>query len=162
MPSPKALKELNTALRAVAHKMPPGSSLDFQIYDDHLWLERLLVPKHARGQGSEILAKILAAADQAGLKTSLLADPTDRAGDPTSFELARWYGRFGFTLLAITEQGVAMERQPRARAVAPQQLVQAAKAAKAHDLTLEEFERLVEQAQVHLENPERMSSPTFG
>lgn len=144
MPSPKALKELSVALRAINQKMPPGGSFKYQVHDDHLWLEILLVPKHARGQGTALLSRILAAADQAGVRTALLADPTDQPGDPTAFEIVRWYGRFGFAMLAATEDGVAMERAPRARPVPAAEIERAARAAKAHDLTGAEYARFIE------------------
>lgn len=162
MPSPKVLKELNQSLRSIAQKLPSGSSFSFTVNDDHLWLERFLIPKHARGQGTAWLSKILAVTDQAGLKVALLADPTDRPGDPSTFDLVRWYGRFGFTLLAVTEDGVAMERQPKPRAVPAQELERLARAAKANDITHEEFEKMVVEAQASGGAPVRATLPSFG
>ena len=160
MPSPKALRELSEKLRSIGQKMGPGSSFQYDIHDDHLWIEILLLPKHARGTGTAVMSKILAATDRAGLKVALLADPTDRPGDPTSFDLARWYGRFGFALLAATEDGVAMERQPRARPCAPEELERLARAAKTNDIGQDEFDRFI--ASARLEAPVRSSSPSFG
>ena len=163
MPSPKALKELTQQLRTIGQKLPSGSSFSYQVNEDHLWLERFLIPKHARGQGTAWLSKVLAATDQAGLKTALLADPTDRPGDPSTFDLVRWYGRFGFTLLAVTEDGVAMERQPRPRALAAQEIERQARAAKANDITHDEFEKMVAAAQATAgDAPVRATLPSFG
>ena len=159
MPSPKALKELSTTLRAIGQKLGAGSSFRYEIHDDHVWLERLLVPTRARGTGTAVMAKILAATDKAGLKVALLADPTDRLEDPTTFDLVRWYGRFGFAMLSATEDGVAMERQVRPRACPPEELERLARAAKANDISVEEFDRFVEASREKA--PVRASSPGF-
>lgn len=110
MSSPRQRQALGEALQKLRQRLPKDSDLRYRIHEDYLWLEILYIPPAARGQGSTVLAQVLLAANKAQLPVSLVADPTDEPGDPSAKELARWYARFGFKPLAVTEDGVAMER----------------------------------------------------
>lgn len=144
MPSPRQRKDLQDGLNKIAKSLPRGGELVFEVHEDYLWLEKIYLPRTARGQGTPVLAHVLSLADQAGLPTSLLADPTDEVNDPETFHLARWYHRFGFQLLAITEDGAAMERAVDDRRPSPLVIQQQVRRAKANDLTVEQYQRIAE------------------
>lgn len=144
MTSSRQRQELQDGLNKIKKSLPRGASLVCEVHDDYLWLEKIYLPPSARGEGTALLAKILSLADQAGLPTSLLADPTDEANDPETFHLARWYQRFGFQLLSITEDGAAMERSADSRRPTPLVIQQHARRAKAHDLTFEQYQAIAQ------------------
>ncbi len=101
------------ALRKLVKALPPGASFAFTLDSEVLWLNRILLPRHARnGGGSRLLARILMIADRTGLPVMLEASPTERPGDPGVFDLVRWYSRFSFQCIAINEDGVVMRREP--------------------------------------------------
>lgn len=96
-------------------RMPAGSLLHWRVDQDAgvLWLERLMLPRHARqGAGSVLLARILEQCDRAGIAVELNANPTGQPGDPHTSDLVRWYGRFGFERLGEDKDGVQMRRTP--------------------------------------------------
>ncbi len=144
MSSSRQRKELHDGLLKLAKSLPRGGTLEFEVHEDYLWLEKIYLPTAARGQGTELLSKVLSLADQAGLPTSLLADPTDEPNDPETYDLARWYHRFGFQLLSVTEDGAAMERAVNSSRPTPLVIQQHARRAKANDLSWEEFHRIAE------------------
>ena len=144
MTSFRQSKDLQDGLQKIAQSLPRGAQLVFQVNEDYLWLEKLYLPASARGNGTQVLSKILALADQAGLPTSLLADPTDEPNDPETFHLTRWYHRFGFQLLSITEDGAAMERPVNDRRPSPLMIQNQVQRAKANDLTFEQFQAIAE------------------
>lgn len=137
---------IQDALRAVARKLPSGSTLTYTVQPDHLWLEVLRLPPSARGVGSKVLAQVLDLADRAGLPVALVADPTDEPGDPSTVDLVAWYQRFGFKALSATEDGVAMERPVRRPAAGVDAVLNDAKAAKKGEsrATLEALQEAVE------------------
>lgn len=106
--------DLGTALDALAATLPPGGAFRFETPPEGLWLTSLYVPPGRRGGGTAFLARVLAEADRAGVTTYLHADPTDEPGDPSTFELARWYARLGFEVTGVTEdEWIVMARAPR-------------------------------------------------
>jgi hypothetical protein len=114
-PLSKAEKQLKDQIAAIYRSLPTGSILEARVEPDRLWLNRILLPaSHRHGAGSRMMARILDAADRAGVTVGLEADPTDNPGDPTTFDLVRWYRRFDFKPLCETEDGVLMERDSRA------------------------------------------------
>lgn len=101
-------------LDAVRATLPSGAELAYEVSGGELTLGVLYLPEGARGEGTRLMASILAHADAAGLRTTLLVDPTDEPGDPSSFELARWYARFGFEVVGVDEwMRPTMARGPR-------------------------------------------------
>lgn len=110
MLSPSAAKE---QILKIKKSMPHGSTLDFRVEDDQLWLNIIRVPLGSPpGTGSRILARLLEVADRARCSTLLEADPCDEPGEPETFDLVRWYQSFGFKRQALTEDGVLMLREP--------------------------------------------------
>lgn len=107
------------ALRRVLATLPAGGSLDFHFAEanedgwDGLVLDMLSLPQDARGTGTGIMARVLAAADRRGMEVRLSAEATERPGDPGLFELARWYSRLGFSMDGLSARGgLAMRRLP--------------------------------------------------
>lgn len=71
---------------------------------------------------------------------SLETDPTDLPGDPSTFELVRWYMRSGCVIDAADDEAVSMTRKPRVPSPGPDFVLERYEQAKAIDLTLEELE----------------------
>ena len=145
MPSPRALKQVKTDLAALARAWPqPGGDLVFFVEEDHVWLHKIRLPASARGQGTDRLAAVLSVIDRAGLSVCLTADPlrddegVQDAAEPTTFDLVRWYMRFGFKPLGPSEDGFLMQRDPQPP-VASAELARRARAQKAHDMSHDEF-----------------------
>lgn len=108
------MQALEYALRRLAGRLPAGANFAFDASSDGLHLDALYLPPGRRGGGTAFLAAVLAEADRAGAATTLAADPTDEPGDPCTFELARWYARFGFSLDGVDDNDwVTMRREPR-------------------------------------------------
>lgn len=125
-----------------AQALPPGGRLEFDVFDDHVWLHIVQLPPECRGgKGTRLLAELLAVADQVGLSVSLTADPTDRGvGDPGVYDLVRWYSKFGFKLYALDNDRVAlMERPVGSKSATPDRLVAEYKRA-IPAMTAEQFE----------------------
>lgn len=105
---------LSEALDAIKAELPPGADFTWERRDGAVFLDRLFIPEESRGIGTGVVAKILAEIDRAGLAATLYADPTDEPGDPDTFELARFYARFGFRLDHLNDQEwVGMRREPQ-------------------------------------------------
>lgn len=110
----KASASPEASLHALARALPAGSKFDFAIYDGELHLKSFKIPAAARGVGTAFLARVVAVADEFGLRSRLEADPTDEPGDPDTFDLVRWYSRFGFGFSEIDDNDwVVMRRAPR-------------------------------------------------
>lgn len=134
----KSERQLKQQLATLFRTLPPGSLLQVNIEPGQMWIEKLLLPPSARkGGGSRLLSRILSHADRAGVVTSLCANPTQRAGDPGEYDLARWYHSFGFRVLGRGPEGVLMERTPKP-VQSPENLVSQAKTAPR--MSLEEYE----------------------
>lgn len=104
---------LLSALRELRDTLPNGSVFEFEVREDGgVHLQRLVIPRTDRGAGTEFLARVFAACDLHGASASLEADPTDLPGDPSTFELVRWYMRFGCVIDAVSDEAVAMTRPP--------------------------------------------------
>lgn len=141
--TPRQYSRLNESLRKIARSLPSGGRLVYRLEPDYLWLEIFHLPVSARGTGTQWMSKILEAADVAQTVVNLCADPTDRPGDPSTYDLTRWYARFGFKPLAATEDGVLMERQSATPRPASE-IEKAARAAKSADMSQEDFRCLTE------------------
>lgn len=131
---------LSKWLAKARQNLPRGGSLDYRIDAEAgiLWLNRLLLPSDARnGAGSRLLARILEQVDRARMTVDLNADPTDRPGDPATYDLVRWYSTFGFKPLSANEDGVQMRRTPQPTQTW-ERLLSSARAAPR--LTQDEFE----------------------
>jgi hypothetical protein len=106
------------AAAGLARGLPQGSRFEFEEGgrgEYRLMLLDLPRAERGRGRGTRFMAALVAAADEAGATLRLEADSTDEPGDPSTFQLARWYARFGFRLRGITDpdEWVEMARQPR-------------------------------------------------
>lgn len=108
-------------------------------------LEELSIPAGHRGIGTAFLARVVAAADRLGCPTTLHADPTDKPGDPCTFELVRWYARFGYVATGLsTEDWVGMRREPREDRGGPEAILRDYARATEDDLTRESFDAMME------------------
>ena len=113
-----------------AKNLPYGGRLEFEVNSDHVWLHIIELPSSMRGKGTQFMTQLLAAADQAGLSVSITADPTDRPGDPTVYDLVKWYSKLGFKLYGLDSDSVAlMERPVGSRFATPDTLYNAYKKA---------------------------------
>ena len=155
MPS-KHHRQLRDTLAALARKLPRHAELAFNVEEDHVWLHKIYLPKSSRGQGSKLLADVLVATDAAGLPVCLTADPTDDPTDPATIDLVRWYKRFGFVPYSATDDGIIMQREPDGARPSAPAIVAKAVAAKANDLTHEEYEALYVPS-----TPSKAPSPKF-
>ena len=112
-----------TALANLRRRLPSGSEFTFEVFEDRVHLYILNIPFEARGIGTEFLASVLAETDRVGLPVTLEADPTDEPNDPDTFDLAKWYYRFGFRVSSVADTGVVSlrrdvrPRQPGAEAI---------------------------------------------
>ncbi len=132
---------LHSALSQLRETLPQGSVFEFDILDDGgVHLQRLVIPRTDRGTGTEFLARVFAACDLHGAVARLEADPTDLPGDPSTFELVRWYMRFGCVIETADDDTVWMRRAPRRSALGPQGIMRWYHQARASDMTLDEFE----------------------
>lgn len=109
--------DLKRALTDLARSWPQGGDLVFYIEDDHIWLHKIRLPANQRGGGTDKLATFLSYTDKAGLPVCLTADPLadddmPTGAEPTTFDLVRWYQRFGFVALGPSEDGFLMQRDP--------------------------------------------------
>ena len=110
--------DLRSALSEMSRTWPkPKGELVFYVENDHVWLHKILLPPSHRGQGTALMAKLLSLTDKASLPVCLTADPIEEAGDPlkqnpNTYDLVKWYRRFGFKPLAPSEDGFLMERPP--------------------------------------------------
>ncbi len=134
---------LLSALCELRDTLPNGSVFEFEVREDGgVHLERLVILRRDRGAGTEFLARVFAACDLHGASASLEADPTDLPGDPSTFELVRWYMRFGCAIDAADDEAVSMTRQPCVPSLGPDGVLDRYEQAKASDLTLDEFEEI--------------------
>ena len=137
-------KELTT----IARNWPkPNGEFVFFLERDHMWLHKIRLPDAERGQGTKKMAEILSITDRANLLVCLTADPIFRDDDeppsttnPDTFELVRWYMRFGFIPHGPTEDGFVMERPAKMGSTVNDILLQYAQN-KRKDITLDEFNR---------------------
>lgn len=128
--------------------LPQGSVFDFDIDRNTVVLEKLVIPSPRKGTGTWFLALILAATDQAGMTCRLYADPTDEPGDPDTFDLVRWYCRFGFALDHVNDHDwVGMVRSPQPWCNGKDAILADYRHNKENlELTRKEFERWREEA----------------
>ena len=135
------IKSLDHQLRELKQRMPKGSKLQWESYDDHVYLDLFFIPNAQRGQGSLWFARFLAEVDRHHLPIVLHADPTDLPNDPGTFDLVRWYHRFGFRCQHSNEdEGVAMERPATECAHSPEKILEKYRAQKQRaDLTYGQF-----------------------
>lgn len=105
--------ELNEQLRALRQTLPHGSFFQYRLAPDSLYIEKLTIPGHVRGVGSQFMERVLAAADAAELPVELHARSTGRATDPTDSALQSWYARLGFEPLEEEDEGLFMHRSVR-------------------------------------------------
>lgn len=102
------------SVRRLLKALPRGSEFAWRFESGGVRFETWTVPQARRGRGTELLARILAEADRSGLACSLDADPTLEPGDPSLFDLVRWYRRFGFEAVSLdSNEWVRMTRDPR-------------------------------------------------
>lgn len=99
---------------AVSVHFPRRSIFRYEVAGGVLRLIELWIPPWERGRGTALMRRVLAAADRLGLAIELVADPTDRPGDPDTAALVRWYTRLGFRQVGrCPETGSpAMRREP--------------------------------------------------
>ena len=71
---------------------------------------------HGRGHASEMLARIVSAADIHGITLDLLVYPPEDNPTLSVSQLMRWYKKFGFVPGVIEENSVDMQRVPRRKA----------------------------------------------
>lgn len=88
-----------------------GSEFTFEVFEDRVHLCILNIPVESRGIGTEFLARALAETDRFELPVTLDVDPTDEPNDPDTFDLARWYYRFGFSVTSVADTGVVSLRR---------------------------------------------------
>lgn len=129
-------------LSVLSASLPTGSVFEYEDDGDGLKLEILSVPSNSRGAGTPFLAKLFALCDIHGVAVRFRADATDIPGDPSTFELVRWYARFGCEIDVVDEDGAAMSRSARDPSGGLEAILAAYKAATSGDLTLDEFEGL--------------------
>jgi hypothetical protein len=105
---------LDGVLSGIADALPRDCGLAWETGPDGLLVGSLDIPLAFRGIGTGIMADLLSEADRHGIPVSLDACPTGNAGDPSLYQLVRWYRRFGFAVTGVTPQGwVSMHRVPR-------------------------------------------------
>ena len=135
--------DLHKELTAMARAWPrPGGELVFFIEPDHVWLHKIRLPESYRGQGSAKMAEFLALTDRAGLPVCLTADPMPddewSTRNPQTFELVRWYMRFGFVPHGPSEDGFLMERSP-CPGSSQSSIIQQYLKSKKSDMSLDQF-----------------------
>lgn len=132
-------------LDALRGNLPTGVQLVYEVRSDELALLVLGVPRGARGIGTRLLAAVASMADRAGVRTTLVVDPTDDPEDPSTFELVRWYARFGFVGAALDDWGrPRMAREPEGLDMAG--VLEAYARRKADDMTMVEYEEMLRSA----------------
>src|SRR5690606_16933185 len=110
--------DLRASLSRLACSWPkPHGELVYFIEPDHVWLHKIRLPASERGTGTQKMAQFLALTDKAGLPVCLTADPVEAddmpsGSEPTTFDLVKWYSRFGFVSHGASEDGFLMERPP--------------------------------------------------
>lgn len=105
------LTDLRQALASFQRQLPRTVQLRCQLHADGLHVERLhVVPSARGGQGSEVLRQLLALMDHGELPVTLHAQASGRPTDPSQADLLRWYGRFGFEIIAEEAEGPFMQR----------------------------------------------------
>lgn len=138
---------LRQQLALLAQGWPrPSGELVFFVEDDHVWLHKIKLPESARGTGTVRMAQFLALCDKAGLPVCLTADPIEEddislgaSSNPTTFDLVKWYMRFGFSPLGPSEDGFLMERSPTSGN--QNDIISSYMKNKRKDISYEEFER---------------------
>ena len=142
--------DLKGALTAMSRSWPrPNGELVFHVESDHVWLHKIRLPSSHRGQGTRLMADFLALTDKANLPVCLTADPIEEGLDPlkhnpNTYDLVKWYCRFGFKALCPSEDGFLMERQPAGLSAA-QILDSYQKNKEKNDLSEENFKNLFPQ-----------------
>lgn len=127
---PRPHEQLKEKWIKQAKTLPYGGRLEFEAQEDHVWLHIIQLPDNMRGKGTQFMTQLLAVADQVGLPVSITADPTDRPGDPTVYDLVKWYSKLGFKLYGMDNESVAlMERPAGSRFASPDALYNAYKKA---------------------------------
>ena len=138
--------DLRASLSFLARSWPkPHGELVYFIEPDHVWLHKIRLPASERGTGTQKMAQFLALTDKAGLPVCLTADPVEgddmpSGSEPTTFDLVKWYSRFGFVSHGPSEDGFLMERPPLG--LSEREIVEYYQKNKQQDtLTPEEFEQ---------------------
>jgi len=131
-------------LSTLASALPAGSVFEFEEAEsDCVFLRRLFIPLAHRGIGTGFLASVLATCDTHSVSTHLQADPTDVPSDPSTFDLVRWYMRFGFEVENAADDAIRMTRQHRDASRGLQGIFDDYDEAKENDLTQAQFEVLL-------------------
>jgi hypothetical protein len=99
--------ELHAQLRALRQSLPHGSSFQYRLSDDSLYLETLQLPAIARAQQPTLLAHIVAAADRAELPVEIHFRASHRQG----LTLATLEG-LGFETVEEEDEGLFLRRRP--------------------------------------------------
>ena len=150
--------DLQKELSLMARQWPRPGELVFYVEPDHVWLHKIRLPVSHRGQGTRKMAEFLALVDRAGLPVCLTADPMpsdedNMLGHPQTFDLVKWYMRFGFVPHGPSEDGFLMER-PACPGNKLDNILSSYEKSKKHDLTLSEFQsRWVPQHKVYRSFP---------
>lgn len=105
---------IDADLQRLKSTLPRYSHFDWWQEDEVLHIDLLMVPGMRKGVGTEFVARVLALADRHGMTTTLHADATDVPGEPSTYDLVRWYSRFGFDWTGLNDDGwCAMRREPQ-------------------------------------------------
>lgn len=147
MKNKNKLDAVNNELKQIARNWPkPNGEFVYFLEDDHLWLHKIRLPENTRGgEGTKRLAKILSITDKANLLVCLTADPvfddngTVSTDNPDTFQLVRWYMRFGFIPHGPTEDGFSMERPSKSGSSEQSVLFEYNYNKRNNDLTMEQF-----------------------
>lgn len=109
-----AWQAIDIALLRLRADLPRGARLVWQHGEGDLYLELLRVPQMREGCGTKLLARFLAVADRHRVPTRLVVEASHRPGEPATYDLVRWYHRFGFVFSGVDDQGACqMRRAPR-------------------------------------------------
>lgn len=139
------MSDLLSDLDALRGSLPTGVEFVYDVRPDEFRLLVLGLISGMRGSGTRLLATALSLADRAGVRTTLLVDPTDDPEDPSTFDLVRWYSRFGFEMTELDDWGrPRMAREPEGRDMAG--ILAAYAERKADDLTWTDYESLLREA----------------
>lgn len=135
--------EFESRLARLGGILPGGSIFEFAVMDEsHVNLQRLVVWPRGRGIGTRFLAHVFAVCDEFRMTSVFEADSTDMPDDPATFELVRWYRRFGCAPIGPGLDGIEMRRDP----IEPKGvhgILEGYAAAKVNDLTSSEYDAIV-------------------
>lgn len=135
--------EFGDCLARLGRMLPSWSIFEFDSVDDGMVrLQRLVIWPSGRGIGTRFLAHVFAICDEFGITAVFEANSTDMPDDPATFELVRWYRRFGCMPIGPGLDGIEMRRD----AMEPEgvdRILENYAAAKSNDLTSSEYDDIV-------------------